>query len=142
MPKRSFSVVMDSRDRNQLDEEIQDRNLNKMKVLSSAYFNDEDGEENRSVSDVYYPISTVHGRGIRSEFYPGRNQREINQGNIQESAQNRPFSHHASIALANPTKTCFPLFVGGSGLALSLVGLTAYWIVQIPSIRQQLGKIL
>ena len=41
------------------------------------------------------------------------------------------------------SKTCLPLYIGNSGICLSLIGLTAYAILQIPSIRSNfnLGKV-
>ena len=40
------------------------------------------------------------------------------------------------------TKTCLSLYIGYSGISLSLIGLTAYAIVQIPSIRRSLGELI
>ena len=50
------------------DDEIleQDRNLEKMTELATAYF-----EEDDTQSDTFYPISGINGR-IQSQFYPGR----------------------------------------------------------------------
>ena len=45
--------------------EMEEQNLERMKVLSTAYFDEVSNE-----SDIFYPISTIAGR-IRSEFYPG-----------------------------------------------------------------------
>ena len=35
---------------------------------------------------------------------------------------------------------CFPLFVGYFGIVLGIIGLTAYLIFQIPSLREKIGK--
>ena len=50
------------------DDEIleQDRNLEKMTELATAYF-----EEDDTQSDTFYPISGINGR-VQSQFYPGR----------------------------------------------------------------------
>ena len=50
------------------DDEIleQDRNLEKMTELATAYFDEDDTQ-----SDTFYPISGINGR-VQSQFYPGR----------------------------------------------------------------------
>lgn len=135
------------------DEEIleQEETLRKMTQLARAHFPDDDAQ-----SDIFYPISELHDRGTQSQFYPG-GQLNRPQGtsdiyevpSISRQSEGPPVlsppqdpsfvKRQKSCCSWGLSKTCFPLYVGYSGIGLSLIGLIAYAIVQIPSIRQNFG---
>lgn len=128
------------------EEEVEeDRNLQKMTELATAYFDDDDTQ-----SDRFYPISGISGRGVRSQFYPARGMDRPTSAIYDVPNLTRkwppavPPKEPSSVKCQKScskglTKTCLSLYIGFSGISLSLIGLTAYAIVQIPSIRRSLG---